>query len=72
MPKSKKRKNHKKKLANRNKIINEQTAGVEKMKRQFLNDLIKKEQESGAFDNTSSVSGDDSNTDNLELEGPQI
>lgn len=71
MPKSKNRKNHKKKVQHRNKIIAEQKNKMQKMQKQFLMDLIKREQEKGAFDNTDAV-GDTSSVTDAILNGPQI
>lgn len=55
MPKSKNRKNHKAKVNARNKSINQQKKKAEKMQREFLMDLIKKEQEKGLFDNNPTI-----------------
>lgn len=55
MPKSKNRKNHKKKVAARTNKINQQKKKAEKMQKQFLMDLIKKEQEKGLFDNNQTI-----------------
>jgi hypothetical protein len=52
MPKSRQRKNHKQKVANRNKRIAENKARMDKMKREYIMNLIKQEQEKGMFDNT--------------------
>lgn len=68
MPKSKNRKNHKSKVAARNSKINNQKKKVEKMQRQFLMDLIKKEQESGLFDNNPTIESSKLNTE----EGPLL
>ena len=58
MPKSKNRKNHKKKVAARNKRIADNKRSVEKAQREFIMEMIKKEQENGAFDNTPSINID--------------
>lgn len=55
--KSKHRKNHKQKLAARkNRLANEKVQ-AQKAQREFIMNLIKQEQEKGAFDNTPSVDG---------------
>lgn len=74
MPKSKNRKNHKKKVESRNFKLKEEKKKNEKMQKKFLMDLIKKEQEKGKFENTKSVNeeivqkGLDINSE----EGPQV
>ncbi len=55
MPKSKNRKNHKKKVALRNRKMKEQKAKIEKLQREFIMDLINKEKESGKFTDTKTV-----------------
>lgn len=76
MPKSKNRKNHKQKVAARNKRINDQKDKMQKMQKQFLMDLIKREQEKGAFDNTESFdkveSNDVGNSIIEPVDGPQV
>jgi TolA-binding protein len=77
MPKSKSRKNHKQKVnARRDQMKNEQNR-IEKMKKDFIMNLINEEKKKGAFDNTKSV--DDLNYQlpgdvqiDSSLEGPQI
>lgn len=69
MPKSKQRKNHKSKVSARNLKIKEQKQKIEKMKRNFIMDLIKKEQESGLFDNNQSI---DQPKSDLNIQGPII
>ena len=64
MPKSRLRKGHKSAIAIRNKKNSDQKAMMEKAKRQFIMDLIKKEQERGLYDNNLTI-------DPL-IEGPQI
>jgi hypothetical protein len=51
MPKSKTRKNHKSKVAARNKAIKNESTKVQKAQKEFIMNLIKQEQEKGAFDN---------------------
>ncbi len=78
MPKSKHRKNHKEKVAARNRRIADNKKRVEKAKREFIMELIKREQEKGAFDNTPSINGpllgDNSSVDGPTpiIEGPSI
>lgn len=77
MPKSRQRKNHKKKVAVRNEKISQQKRQIEKMQKQFLMDLIKREQEKGAFDNTTPVdnqiiSNPTLETPSIDIQGPQI
>lgn len=73
MPKSKNRKNHKQKVAARRKRLSDDKKRVEKAQREFIMDLIKKEQESGAFDNTPSINSTGPLTgDNRMVDGPLI
>ena len=75
MPKSRNRKNHKKKVAARNAKIKNAKRTQEKAQREFIMDLIKKEQEGGAFENTPDISIVDGPTvDGLgdAIEGPSI
>lgn len=58
MPKSKNRKNHKKKVAARRIKLENEKRRVKKSQTEFLMNLIKQEQEKGAFDNTLSVNND--------------
>jgi hypothetical protein len=51
MPKSKTRKNHKQKVAARNIAVKNESAKAQKAQREFIMNLIKQEQEKGAFDN---------------------
>jgi len=71
MPKSKNRKNHNQKVAARNRGITDQKNKMQKMQKQFLMDLIKREQEKGAFDNTDAVDVTNSVIDPI-LDGPQM
>ena len=61
MPKSKTRKNHKKKLKARNLKISHAKKSMEKQKQRILEQLIAKEQEAGKFDEN--VNKDDLNID---------
>jgi hypothetical protein len=54
MPKSKTRKNHKQKVAARNAVVKNESAKVQKAQKEFIMNLIKQEQEKGAFDNVQS------------------
>lgn len=69
MPKSKKRKDHKKKVEVRNTKIKESKKSNEKAQREFLMNLIKREQESGLFDSNNDISIDNNN---LSVDGPVI
>ena len=70
MPKSKTRKNHSSKVKSRNERIENQKKQVNKLKREWINNLIKKEQEKGSFENTKSITDLE---DNLpQLDGPII
>ena len=53
MPKSKARKSHKRKLASRKISIQNDKKRVDKAKREYIMELIKREQEKGLFDNVS-------------------
>mgnify|MGYP003971232155 CR=1 FL=1 len=68
MPKSRNRKDHKKKLAARNLKIKNDKRRAEKAQREFIMDLIKKEQENGAFENTPDISI----VDGPSIDGPSI
>lgn len=51
MAKSKNKKDHKKRVAARNSRLKNDKRAAEKFQMNFIKDLIKKEQESGLFDN---------------------
>jgi hypothetical protein len=78
MPKSKHRKNHKEKVASRKKRLLDDKRRIEKAQRRFIMDMIKKEQENGAFDNTPSINttgptiGDSSMVEGPIIEGPSL
>jgi len=76
MAKSKHRKNHKAKVSARNEKINQEKKKIEKLQREFIMNLIKKEQESGLFENTQNIQpvNTESSFDGptLEIEGPSI
>lgn len=71
MPKSKHRKNHKKKVAARKTRLENEKRKLKKAQNEFLMNLIKQEQEKGAFDNTPSVDSIDNPIIN-DSEGPII
>lgn len=77
---TKHRKNHKQKLAARkNRLANEKVR-AQKAQRDFIMNLIKQEQERGAFDNTANIDGpvvdaaavDAPFTDARTIEGPSL
>lgn len=55
MPKSKTRKNHKSKVNARNTAIKNEKNKMQKMQKEFIEQLIKREQEKGMFDNDQTV-----------------
>jgi hypothetical protein len=55
MTKSRNRKNHKAKLASRKMRIQQEKKKIENMKKNFIMELIKKEQENGMFDNIPTI-----------------
>jgi hypothetical protein len=66
MPVSKKKKDHSKRLKNRNSKIEQEKNKVNKLRKEWLTQLINKEKERGAFNSTKPL-------DELEnLEGPTI
>jgi hypothetical protein len=66
MPKSKNRKDHKKKASKRKEKLIMDKKRLEKAKKEFINQLIKQEQDKGLFENNEPVEL------NKEPEGPQI
>jgi len=50
-------KEHKKKIESRNQKIKERKAQQDRMKREFIMDLIKKEKDNGSFENSLSIDG---------------
>lgn len=72
MPKSKHRKDHKKKVAARNQRLADNKKRIEKAKREFIMDLIKREQENGAFENTPNISIDGPTIESSTVDGPSI
>jgi hypothetical protein len=55
MPKSRQRKNHKKKVNVRNKNVEDSKKQEKKAKIDFVDNIIKKEQENGKFDNNTLI-----------------
>lgn len=51
MPKSKSRKNHKQKVAARKVTIKNESSRAQKFQKEFIENLIKQEQEKGLFNN---------------------
>jgi hypothetical protein len=51
MPKSKARKNHKQKVAARRVAVKNESVKAQKFQREFIENLIKQEQEKGMFNN---------------------
>lgn len=72
MAKSKHRKNHKAKVNARNEKINQQKKKIEKLQKEFLMNIIKKEQEKGLFDNNKTIEPLVDNAPVIEIEGPSI
>jgi len=70
MPKSRNRKNHKKKVEARNERISQEKKRREKSQREFIMNLIKQEQERGLFENNPSLSP--SLIDGPVIDGPVI
>ncbi len=65
MPKSRNRKDHKEKLDSRRQAIVQQKNAVKKMQTKYLEELIKREQLAGAFNN-------DGNDLLTNIDGPDI
>jgi hypothetical protein len=72
MAKSKTKKDHKKRVAARNKRIQEDKARMQKAQREFIMNLIKKEQEEGKFNNNPMINPIDGAIDGPMIEGPSI
>lgn len=64
----KREKEHRKKVLARNTRISNEKEKIQKKQREFLMELIKKEKERGAFENTPSVD----QINDLLIEGPTI
>ena len=73
---SKHRKNHKKKLAQRKTKVAQDKARYQKAQKEFIMNLIKREQESGMFENNPTINPAgpiiDVPTQGPVIEGPQI
>ncbi len=73
MPVSKKRKDHNKRVINRNEKIKQDKSKINRLRRDWIDNLIKKEQENGLFDNTKKIDDIlDSSSDDIEIDGPII
>lgn len=70
MATSKAKKEHRKKVEKRNQRIREEKSKMEKMRREFIMNLIKKEQEKGLFENAQPVDGPV--IDGPVIDGPQL
>ena len=70
MAKSRHRKDHKKKLAARKNKIEQAKKTFQKRQREFIMEMIKKEQEAGAFKDNQGVPGADGPT--LGFDGPSL
>jgi hypothetical protein len=57
MPKSKNRKNHKQKVNARKVNSKNESSRVQKTQKEFIENLIKQEQEKGLFDNNLNLNG---------------
>lgn len=69
MPKSKARKSHKKKVAARNTGIKNEGARAQKFQKEFIENLIKQEQEKGLFNNNPTL---DPTLNGPMIEGPTL
>jgi hypothetical protein len=67
MPKSRNRKDHKKKVASRNQRVAEMKRKNEKMQREMIMNLIEQEKQKGLYDNLPPI-----NEINPAMNGPQI
>jgi len=72
MPKSRNRKNHKKKVAARRQRMEHAKRRVEKMQRQLLEQLIAQENQQGMFDNLPQGPEIPTDSDGPIIEGPSI
>jgi len=72
--KSKQRKNHKQKLQARKSRIEQEKYSAQKKQREMIMELIKKEQESGMFDNAQTINpiNNGPSLDGPVIEGPAI
>lgn len=65
MPVSKKRKEHTKKVNNRNEKIKQDKLRINKLRKKWLENLIDKEKEKGVFDNTINIDSIDKNVNDI-------
>ncbi len=74
MPKSKQRKNHKKKVESRRTRLENEKKRVQKAQREFFMNLIKEEQEKGMFENTTQIEPrvDLNQGPIIDIEGPSV
>jgi hypothetical protein len=74
MPKSKHRKNHKQKVADRRTRLENDKKRVQKAQREFFMNLIKEEQEKGMFENTTQIEPtvDLNQGPIIDIEGPSV
>jgi nitrate reductase cytochrome c-type subunit len=72
MPKSRNRKDHKKKVASRNKKVAEMKRKNEKMQREMIMKLIEQEKQKGLYDNLPPVNPTMTEGPQIDLSGPQI
>lgn len=69
MPKSKARKNHKQKVAARRVAVKNESVKAQKFQREFIENLIKQEQEKGMFNNNPTL---DTLLNGPIIEGPTL
>jgi hypothetical protein len=72
MPKSRNRKDHKKKVASRNSKVAEMKRKNEKMQREMIMKLIEQEKQKGLYDNLPPVNPTMAEGPQIDLSGPQI
>jgi len=72
MSKARHRKDHKKKVAARNKKIQEQKNSIKKYQQSMLEQLIEIERKKGAFGGTNSNIPGDTAIDDIILNGPEL
>jgi len=71
MPKSKQRKNHKKKIASRNKRIEDMKNGYKKQQEKMVQQWIDAEREKGLFDEAK-LKEDPQAEDGIVMDGPEL
>lgn len=72
MPKSRNRKDHKKKVASRNKRVAEMKRKNEKMQREMIMKLIEQEKQKGMYDNLPPMNPVTTEGPQIDISGPQI